>query len=65
MTRSQYDRDGIAYDTPSDSSISSIMTVTTSTAIVSTTIVIPTIEKKDIKNLSGTVATKRTFRKGI
>jgi hypothetical protein len=40
------------------------MSVTTSTAILSTTIVIPTIQINDMKNLNGT-ATKGRLKKGI
>jgi hypothetical protein len=64
MARSQYDPDGIAYDSSVHSSLSSIMTVTTSTAILSTTIVIPTIQINDMNKLNGT-ATKRRLKKGI
>ncbi|CAF0880388.1 unnamed protein product [Adineta steineri] len=64
IVRSQYDPDGIAFDSSSEPSISSVMTVTTSTAIVSTTIVMPTIENNEIKNLNGTT-TKRTYKKEI
>lgn len=44
--------------------MSSVGTITTSTAILSTTIMVPTIEDNDMKNLNGTV-TKKPFKKGI
>jgi len=65
IARSQYDSDGIAQDLISESSISSIMTIKTSTTTIrSTTIVAPAIEDNDIKNLNGT-AIKPRVKKGI
>jgi hypothetical protein len=65
IARSQYDSDGIAQDLISESSISSIMTIKTSTITIrSTTIVAPTIEDNDMKNLNGTVIKPRV-KKGI
>lgn len=61
MARSQYDADGIAYDSIQETSARSMIT---STTILSTTIVVPTIEDNDIKNVNGTVV-KRTMKKGI
>jgi hypothetical protein len=64
IARSQYDADGVAYDSLPQSSISSAMTITTSTSILSTTIVIPTLEDNYNRTLNGTVP-KQTFRKRI
>jgi hypothetical protein len=64
MARSQYDPDGIAYDSLSQSSISSVSTIKTSTTILSTTIVVPALEVNYNKSLNGTVS-KRTYRKRI
>ena len=63
IARAQYDSDGIAYDSISDSSAISAGIMTTSIAMMSTTIVVPTVEANNIKNLNGTVA-KRTYKKG-
>lgn len=64
IARSQYDPDGIAHDAASDSSISSITPLTTSTTILSTTIVVPAIEDNDSKNVNGTIS-KKPIKKGI
>lgn len=64
IARAHYDSDGIAYDSISDSSGVSAGVMTTSVAMMSTTIVVPTVEANNIKNLNGTVA-KRTYKKGM
>jgi alpha-glucosidase (family GH31 glycosyl hydrolase) len=63
MARTHYDNDGIAYDTSSGSSLSSPMTVTTSTMIVTTTILMPSVDNEDTKNVNGTIV-KQPLRKG-
>jgi hypothetical protein len=64
IARSQYDSDGMAQDLISESSISSVMTIKTSAAVLSTTIIVPIIENNDTKKLNGTI-TKQTYKKGI
>ena len=61
--RTQYDHDGIAYDKDLSPSLSSVITHTTSTAVVSTTIVSPLVEDPQGKHVNGTI-TKKPFRKG-
>ncbi|CAF2808394.1 unnamed protein product [Rotaria sp. Silwood2] len=61
MTRPQYDQEGIAYDSLSETQIHPVIK---STTILSTTIAIPAIEDNNMKNLNGTVA-KQTIKKEI
>ena len=61
--RTQYDMDGIAYDTSSGSAHSPPMTMTTAATVLSTTIVVPLAEGESMKKLNGTI-TKRPLRKG-
>ena len=62
--RPEYDPDGIAYDPSFEASKSSMMmTATTSTVVMSTTIVMPTLDDSPTRPVNGTAA-KRPFRKG-
>lgn len=64
IARSHYDSDGIAYDSISDSSAVSPGVTTTSIAMMSTTIVVPTVDANNAKNVNGTIG-KRTYKKGM
>lgn len=61
--RTQYDHDGIAYDKDLAPSLSSVITHTTSTAVASTTIIVPLVDDPQGKHVNGTI-TKKPFRKG-
>ncbi|CAF2074473.1 unnamed protein product [Rotaria magnacalcarata] len=61
IVRLEYDSDGIAYDSISESQTYSS---TTSASIQSITIAMPTVQNKYNKNINGTVP-KRTFKKEI
>ena len=61
IVRSQYDADGIAYDSAPEAS--SVVPITTK-MILPTTIVMPTVDDKEsMKKVNGTVA-KRSYKKG-
>jgi len=62
--RTQYDHDGIAYDKDLAPSLSSVITHTTSTAVASTTIIVPLVDDPQGKHVNGTI-TKKPLRKEI
>ena len=63
IARSQYNADGIAIDSSGKEHVSSLMTLQSTTAIIPTTTIIPSLNDSDVKYLNGTVP-KRTFKKG-
>ncbi|CAF0774894.1 unnamed protein product [Adineta ricciae] len=64
IARAQYDADGIAMDSSSEPSISSVMTGTTAATIPLTTIVVPTVEENTNRTSNETTA-KRTYKREI
>ncbi|CAF1129590.1 unnamed protein product [Adineta steineri] len=65
-TRSQYNSDGLAIDSIGKGSIPSVISVQSSTTIIPTTIIIPSLNESDIRYANGTITTtKRFFRKEV
>ncbi len=64
IARSHYNADGMATDSSGKGHVSSIMIPQSSTGIIPTTTVIPSLNDSDAKNVNGTII-KRTFKKGL
>jgi hypothetical protein len=62
--RSQYNSDGIALDSLSKGHIQSVITFKSSTAVIPTTVIIPSLNNSDVKYLNGTIIKRTSKKKG-
>lgn len=64
IARSQYNHEGVAYDSLSGPSLSTAMTMTTPSTISVTTIIAPMVDNNNMTKSNGTIV-KRTYKKEI